>query len=124
MTTRRLTAALAAALALTALTADPALAQFHGPGEMMGGMGWMMWGAWLFGILFWVAVFVLLVVVIWKLVGAGGDGDRGSSAAGSGSGGEPGPRGETPLAILERRYAAGEIDRDEFLRKREDLRAG
>lgn len=110
---------------LLAASSGQAAFQFHGPGEMMGGTAWMMWGAWIFGILFWVAVFVLLVVVIWKLVGAGGDGDRGSSsAAGSGSGGEPGPRGETPLAILERRYAAGEIDRDEFLRKREDLRAG
>jgi uncharacterized membrane protein len=28
---------------------------------------------------------------------------------------------ETPVQILERRYAAGEIDRDEFLRRKEDL---
>ena len=28
---------------------------------------------------------------------------------------------ETPIQILERRYAAGEIDRDEFLRRKEDL---
>jgi uncharacterized membrane protein len=28
---------------------------------------------------------------------------------------------ETPLQILERRYAAGELDRDEFLRRKDDL---
>lgn len=99
--------------------------QFHGPGDVMGGMGWMMWGAWIFGILFWVAVFVLLLVVIWKLVGAG---SREGKTSGGVGGGEAvsagGGRGETSLAILERRYAAGEIDRDEFLQKREDLRSG
>lgn len=115
----------AATASLLAPSLGQAAFQFHGPGEMMGGMGWMMWSAWLFGVLFWVAVFVLLVVVIWKLVGGRDDGDqrsssapRGSEAGGGRSGGEP------PLAILERRYAAGEIDRDEFLRKREDLRSG
>ncbi len=33
-------------------------------------------------------------------------------------------RGETALEIAERRYAAGELTRDEFLRIREDLRPG
>jgi uncharacterized membrane protein len=28
---------------------------------------------------------------------------------------------ETPVQILERRYAAGELDRDEFLRRKDDL---
>lgn len=97
------------------------LAQFHGPGDMMGGMGWMMWGAWLFGILFWVALLVLIVALIWKLVGKGGGDaespDGGTQLPGEAAGGEP-------LAILERRYAEGEIGRDEFLRKREDLRQG
>lgn len=98
------------------------LAQFHGPGDMMGGMGWMMWGAWLFGILFWVALLVLIVALIWKLVGKGG-GEPESSDGGTQPPGEP-AGGESPLAILERRYAEGEIGRDEFFRKREDLRQG
>jgi len=33
----------------------------------------------------------------------------------------PGPRSETPLEILQRRYARGEIDRAEFEEKRRDL---
>ncbi|MCC6238465.1 MAG: SHOCT domain-containing protein [Dehalococcoidia bacterium] len=33
----------------------------------------------------------------------------------------PPPRGETAIEIAERRYAAGELSRDEFLRIREDL---
>ena len=32
--------------------------------------------------------------------------------------------GESALATLERRYAAGEVSREEFLRVREDLRGG
>jgi putative membrane protein len=32
-----------------------------------------------------------------------------------------GPRSETPLEILQRRYARGEIDRAEFEEKRRDL---
>ncbi len=33
----------------------------------------------------------------------------------------PQPRGESALAIAERRYAAGEISRDEFVQIRDDL---
>lgn len=33
----------------------------------------------------------------------------------------PGPRSETPLEVLQRRYARGEIDRTEFEEKRRDL---
>ncbi len=33
----------------------------------------------------------------------------------------PGPRSETPLEILQRRYARGEIDRAEFEEKKKDL---
>ena len=31
------------------------------------------------------------------------------------------PQGETPRQVLDRRYAEGEIDRDEYLSRREDL---
>lgn len=32
-----------------------------------------------------------------------------------------GPRSDTPLDIVKRRYASGEIDRDEFDQKKKDL---
>lgn len=75
---------------------------------MMGGMGpWMMiiWG------LFGLAVIVLAVIgVIWLLnSGTGSDRRR------------PADR-ETPEEILRRRYAAGEISEDEYLRRRSGLR--
>jgi len=61
-----------------------------------------------FGILFW----ILLIVVIVLLVAGSGVG-RGSQR----------DRGEekTPLDILKERYARGEIDDEEFERKRREL---
>lgn len=38
-----------------------------------------------------------------------------------GSRGQPPATDETPEEILRRRYAAGEIDRDEYLRRQRDL---
>ena len=70
---------------------------------MMGGFGFggsmLLW--WLFG-------FALLVLFIWWL----------SSTARRGKG----ESGESPEAILKRRYARGEIDREEYQRRLEDLR--
>ena len=75
-----------------------------GPG-MMGGWGW---GFGILGMLFWLALFVLIVVLVWRLLERG---DRGGF-----------PRApETPLEILEKRYARGEIDRDTFERMKRDL---
>ena len=34
----------------------------------------------------------------------------------------PGPRHESPEAILKRRYARGDIDRDEYQRRLDDIR--
>ena len=80
----------------------------HGPG-MMGwgyGMGW-------FGIIimaaFWIAVIVGIVFLIrWLVVSTrtGGRGDRPEDSA---------------LEILKRRYARGEINKEEFEEKRKDL---
>ena len=108
--------------AMGAAHAAVAALQFHGPGDMMGGAGWMLWGAWLFGVLFWVTLFVLIIVVIWKLVKGTAD-DTTVTRELDPSAGSPGG-GESALAILERRYASGEIDREEFVQKREDLRHG
>jgi putative membrane protein len=57
---------------------------------------------WLFGI-------VLLFALIWAV----------ARAAGSLRGG---PREESPETILKRRYARGEVDRDEYERRLTDLR--
>ncbi len=59
--------------------------------------------------LFWIVVVVAIVLAIRAL------GDRPRYA------GPPGPPRETPLEILQRRYAAGEIDRREFEEKKRDL---
>jgi len=63
-------------------------------------MGWM-WFAWPLGI-------VLLIVLIWALA-------RGAAPPSR-------PDGESPEAILERRYARGEIDEEEYHRRLSDLR--
>ena len=73
---------------------------------MMSGRGWGFgMGLWW---LFWIALLVLVVVAIWRLL------QRGNGAASHGS-------GESPLEILERRYARGEIDQQEYEEKKRDL---
>ena len=76
------------------------------------GMGWG-WG-WLGMILFWLVplfvVSILVAAAIKYLVGGGCGSRPGSTASRSDA-----------LTILEERYAHGEIDREEYLRKRDDL---
>ncbi len=74
------------------------------------GMGWwMLWG----GVL-WV-VFILAIVFIGARL-AGGTGGEGESATR-----RQVPSNEPPLDIARRRYAAGEIGREEFEQIRRDL---
>lgn len=61
--------------------------------------------------LIWILLLVAVVFAAFRLAGP-----RGSD------GGEP-PAEDTPLKILERRYARGEIDREEFEQRRRDLRS-
>jgi putative membrane protein len=76
-------------------------------GNWMGGAGMVIFGAaFLF---FWILVFAALVALV-RFLWRGGD-----------AVGRSGPRGDA-LAILEERYARGEIDREEFLRRKQDLR--
>ncbi len=70
-----------------------------------GEYGWGMGFGWIFMILFWVLV-ILGIFYIFQSVARGA--------------GKPGR--EDPLGILKRRYAKGEISRDEFERMKEDLK--
>lgn len=70
--------------------------------------GW--WGIGMLGMaLFWIVVIVAVIFAVRAL------GDR------SRWGGQPPPPRETPLEILQRRYASGEIDDEEFEEKKRKL---
>jgi putative membrane protein len=75
-----------------------------------------MWGfGGIFMILFWILVLLAVAALIRWLALPPGTGVRGrSDSPESDAGGA--------LEILEERYARGEIDREEFLQKRADLR--
>ena len=68
---------------------------------------WML-GGWIAMLMLWLLPFVLVAVAAWLLV-------RNARAQ---------PRARTAIEILEEAYARGEITRDEFLLKRDDLRQG
>ena len=110
-TTRRLLIAvgvvLVLALGLSTLTGGMMGAHMSGFGPVQG-QGWM-WGLGMgFGglvmLLFWGALLVGIVLLVRALGGT-----------------EPVRRGETPLDVLKRRYAAGEITREQFEQARQDI---
>ncbi|MFA9460324.1 SHOCT domain-containing protein [Thiohalorhabdus methylotrophus] len=78
--------------------------------------GYGMWGlGGIFMILFWVlAILAIAALVRWLALGPGGSARDGGEV-------EAKDRRARPLEILEERYARGEIDREEFLEKKEDL---
>jgi putative membrane protein len=67
------------------------------------GWGWPLIGS-IFMILFWLAV-ILLIIWLFKQI-------RGPQAA---------TQTETPLELLKKRYAKGELDKKEFEEKKKDL---
>jgi putative membrane protein len=67
--------------------------------------GWGMGFGWIFMVLFW-ALVILGIVYLLKLI--------------SGSSRKEG-RSETALDILKKRYASGEISKDEFEEKKKDI---
>ena len=77
------------------------------------GMGWGF--GWLGMIFVWLVPLVLVFLGIKFLMS---DGGRGAGNAPSGS-----EQASRALAILEERYARGEINREEFLQKRNDILA-
>ena len=75
------------------------------------GMGWH-WLGWLSMAFFWVILILLVLAAVKYLTGG-----RRLNAPG-------GERTPDALAVLEERYAQGEIGRDEYLQKRNDLKRG
>jgi putative membrane protein len=77
-----------------------------GPGMMGWGPGWFApWGM----ILFWVLMILVIVLLIRKI------------RASKGIGREAGPAAESALDILKKRYARGEINKEEYLEKKRDM---
>jgi putative membrane protein len=64
-------------------------------------------GFWM--IIFWIIIIVVLVLLIKSLVGRGSSGNGGKS------------EGPTSMEILKRRYASGEMSKEEFEQKKKDL---
>jgi putative membrane protein len=99
-----------AAVAAASLAAGSAWAQGPGPWQMHDwGWGWGWGGMWL-GPLFMIALLALLIAGIVALV-------RWIGGGGSDGGG----RVRTAREILDERYARGEIDREEYQRRRDDM---
>ena len=80
--------------------------QIYDPGHMgdqnmdITGMGLGMW-------IFWIIIFLVLILVIKLLMSAANK--------------QTLPSSETPIEILKRRYANGDIDEEEFDRRRKTL---
>ncbi len=84
----------------------------HGWGMGPGMMGWGYGTGW-FGMIimaaFWIAIIVGIVFLIRWLVISTRTGGQGASSV------------DSPLEILKRRYARGEINKEEFEEKKKDL---
>ena len=72
------------------------------------GWGWG-WGMGIIHCLLWWAILIMGIIVLARLLGR--DSSRAATA----------PPAETALDLLKKRYARGEIGRDEFEEKRRDL---
>jgi putative membrane protein len=80
----------------------------HGPGMMGGGYGFGWFGG-IIMIAFWIAVIVGIVLLIRWLIISTRTPSHGTSS------------GESALEILKKRYARGEINKEEFEEKKRDL---
>lgn len=70
----------------------------------------MGWGGMWFGWIFWI---VLIALIIWAVVRMSGSRPGGTTSSGL--------ERETPLDILKRRYANGEITKEQYEEMRRDL---
>lgn len=82
------------------------------------GYGWGMGvGGWIAMTVFWVALLVLVIWLVTRAFSPGGN-DRGGGSSGDRS------WQESPDQVLDRRFAAGEIDEATYHRMRDTLRSG
>jgi putative membrane protein len=77
-------------------------------GSMGWGTGWGLFGA--LNMVLWWALIILGIIVLARWLFAGGSRRRA-------------PGGDRALEVLRERYARGEIDRDEFEKRKHDLAA-
>lgn len=85
--------------------------------EQMGGMGAIGWFWMVLGVVFMVALLVLIVLAaVWLARSAGGDGPASRLGPAGAS-----PTGGSPREALDLRYARGEISREEYQQVRRDL---
>jgi putative membrane protein len=96
-------------IVLSLIGAGSALAHGNNGWQMGGRWGHMMGYGYGGGWLMWILFIVLIVIVVYLLVQTPKRHDSGSAG------------GETPLQILKKRYAKGEISKEDFDRMRKDL---
>lgn len=129
-TTRRLLGGLvgaAAGLGLGVVAQAQAPSGTDCPDDGMGGMGWWIFFPILFAAFMLVGIFRMLVGDNpLRMMGIGTRGGTTAGAVGEDggsrpSGGDSDGSAETPLQAAQRRYANGEINREEFQRIRDDL---
>ncbi|MGM0557805.1 MAG: SHOCT domain-containing protein [Myxococcota bacterium] len=75
-------------------------------------MDWHGWGGHMFG--WWGLIIMFLFIVALAVVVLRSGGDNGRAA-------QPLDEPDSPMDILEKRYASGEIDREEYEQKKRDL---
>ena len=75
------------------------------------GWGWHMGG---FGMIIWIVVLIVVIWLIIRLV------TRNDATAGRGTQ-HTLPENESPLDVLQKRYARGEITREQYLDMKKDL---
>ena len=92
--------------------AQPALVKLKAMDMMGGGMMWVWFLMMLFGLVVFVGIILLAVWAVTRFTGS--DHPRPGSTSNS---------PEDPLVILQRRYARGEITREEYERIRSDLQS-
>jgi putative membrane protein len=102
---------LAGLVVMAAASLASATAWAQGPWQMHDGMGWGWGGMWI-GPILMIALLALVIAGIVALVRWIG-----------GGGSEGGARLRTAREILDERCARGEIDREEYQRRRDDIAA-